>query len=150
MRNYISVTGVVDPEGDPVYETILVPTDGSDGTQRSIEHAIDLAETYEATVHVLYVVDTSYPYGDFDVSFDWNAVVEELIETVRAAGVEAVEAVRESENVPRSILDYADEQDIDLIVMGTHGRTGLNRVILGSVTERVVRTSEVPVLTVHM
>lgn len=144
-----------------VYETILIPTDGSDGTERAIEHAIDLAETYGATVHVLYVVDTSYPYGDFDVSFDWNAVVEELrgegeravsgvIDSIEAAGVEAVAAIRESENVPRAILAYADEAGVDMIVMGTHGRTGLNRVILGSVTERVVRTSRIPVLTVQM
>jgi len=48
-----------------------------------------------------------------------------------------------------SVLDYADEHDIDIIVMGTHGRTGLDHHLLGSVTEKVVRTSDVPVLTVR-
>ena len=144
-----------------MYETILIPTDGSDGTDRAIEHATDLADTYGATVHVLYVVDTSYPYGDFDVSFDWNAVVDELrtegeravagvVDAIEETGVEALASIRESENVPRAILDYAEECGADMIVMGTHGRTGLNRVILGSVTERVVRTAQVPVLTVQM
>jgi nucleotide-binding universal stress UspA family protein len=49
-----------------------------------------------------------------------------------------------------TILEYADEADVDLIVMGTHGRSGIHRYLLGSVTERVVRTADAPVLTVRM
>lgn len=144
-----------------MYETILFPTDGSDASLRALDHALELAGTYDATLHVLYVVDTSYPYGDFDgVGVDLTPVFEALreegertIETVEErageAGVDVLGEPREDSVVHRAILGYADEVDADLIVMGTHGRRGLNRWLLGSVTERVVRAASAPVLTVR-
>ena len=144
-----------------MYETILFPTDGSDASLGSLDHALELAGTYDAVLHVLYVVDTSYPYGDFDgVGVDLTPVFEALreegertIETVEEragdADVDAVGATREDSVVHRAILEYADEVDADLIVMGTHGRRGLNRWLLGSVTERIVRAANAPVLTVR-
>lgn len=144
-----------------MYETILFPTDGSDASLRALDHAIELAETYGATLHVLYVVDVSYSYGDFDgAAVDLTPMFEALreegertIETVEeraeAAGVDVVGATREDGAVHRVILEYAEEIDADLLVMGTHGRRGLDRWLLGSVTERVVRAADVPVLTVR-
>ena len=144
-----------------MYDTILFPTDGSDASLRALDHALELAETYGATLHVLYVVDTSYPYGDFDgAAVDLTSVFETLreegertIETVEeraaTAGVDVVGATREDSAVHRAILEYADEVDADVLVMGTHGRRGLDRWLLGSVTERVVRGADVPVLTVR-
>ena len=144
-----------------MYETILLPTDGSDASLAALDHALELAGTYDATLHVLYVVDTSYPYGDFDgTGIDLTPVFEalreegertiaEVEERATAAGVEVVGATREESVVHRAIIEYADEVDADLLVMGTHGRRGLNRGLLGSVTERVVRAAGAPVLTVR-
>ena len=139
-----------------MYDRILVPTDGSDQSERAFEQALDLALTYDAELHLLNVVDVSALAGEFDSV----AVVDSLEESGRKmthrlrdraeeAGVETVETLVR-EGVPYStILDYADDNDVDLIVMGTHGRTGLDRYLLGSVTERVVRKSDVPVLTIR-
>ena len=139
-----------------MYSHILVPTDGSPASDAAIEHAIDLAERYDATLHALYVVDGA-AYSTLE------AGAEIVVEALESEGEEATERVAdaaESAGVNcetivttgtayRSIRNYVDENEIDMIVMGTHGRKGLDRYLLGSVTERVVRTSDVPVLTVR-
>jgi nucleotide-binding universal stress UspA family protein len=138
-----------------MYETILVPTDGSAGSRAALDEAVSLAAAFDATVHSLYVADTSAAqpetgYVDIVESFEriGEETTAEAVERAEAGGVEAVGAVRTG--LPhRTILDYAEEVDADLVVMGTHGRTGLERYLLGSVTEKVVRMAEVPVLTVH-
>jgi len=138
-----------------MYDEILVPTDGSPEAEAAVEHAVDIAATYGARIHVLYVVDTS-PYATLDatetVVEDLQEEGEEAVEYVTAAaedaGVETQGTVTTG-NVHESITTYAHANDIDLIVMGTHGRRGLDRVLVGSVTERVVRTADAPVLTVR-
>jgi nucleotide-binding universal stress UspA family protein len=139
-----------------MYAEILVPTDGSPASDAAIEHAIDLADRYDARLHALYVVDGA-AYSSLEAGAE--VVVEALesegeeatgrvADAAADAGVECVTSVR-SGTAYRSIHDYVDEHDIDVVVMGTHGRKGLDRYLLGSVTERVVRTSDVPVLTVR-
>ncbi|WP_255198844.1 universal stress protein [Halorarius litoreus] len=138
-----------------MYDTILFPTDGSEPAQDAIDAAIDLASRYDATLHALYVVDVAaFDVPDADTSFILAAFEEE--------GATAVEAVREAASaadVPcetavvtgtpaDSILSYVDDHDVDCLVMATHGRRGLSRLLLGSTTERVVRRSSVPVLVV--
>ena len=144
-----------------MYETVLFPTDGSDPSLRALDYAFDLADTYGATLHALYVVDTTYPYGDFDgggvdpepllraLREEGDRALDDVEERAESAGIPLVRASRESGHVHRAILEYADDNDVDVIVMGTHGRRGLGRWILGSVTERVVRAADVPVLTVR-
>ncbi|WP_380678443.1 universal stress protein [Salinigranum sp. GCM10025319] len=138
-----------------MYDAILVPTDGSPAAERAIDHAIEFATTFDATVHALYVVDVAL-YSSLEAGVD--AVIDALeregeeavaeIETRCAeAGVDSESAVLVG-TVHRAIQDYVDEHDIDLVVMGTHGRRGVERFLLGSVTERTVRSSSVPVLTV--
>ena len=139
-----------------MYDDILVPTDGSPASDAAIEHAIDLAAQYGARLHALYVVDGS-AYSTLEAG---SEIVVEALEsegeeaTARVAdaaadvGVEATTTVA-SGTAYRSIREYVDEHGIDMIVMGTHGRKGLDRYLLGSVTERVVRTADVPVLTVR-
>ena len=138
-----------------MYETILVPTDGSAGARAALAEAIDLAGAFDATIHSLYVVDTTATgtdvgYADVTDSLEriGEQATEEAVERATEAGVDAVGDVR-SGTPHRAILEYADEHGIDLVVMGTHGRTGLERYLLGSVTEKVVRLADVPVLTVH-
>lgn len=144
-----------------MYETILFPTDGSDESLQALDHALDIANTYDAALHALYVVDTSYPYagpdgGAIDMRPIFEALREEGERTIQRIEEQAKEtetavvgAIREASVVHREILEYADENDVDMIVMGTHGRRGLDRWLIGSVTERVVRTADIPVLTVR-
>ncbi|WP_049987112.1 universal stress protein [Halobellus rufus] len=141
-----------------MYDRILVPTDGSECADRAVAHALDIAAQYDAELRVLSVIDSR------DVSHSAPAISAEQIEkTLREraesivadvadraeeAGVQVVTAVEPG--IPDDVVvDYAEENDCDLIVMGTHGRTGIQRYLLGSVTERTVRRSSVPVLTVR-
>jgi nucleotide-binding universal stress UspA family protein len=144
-----------------MYETILFPTDGSDESLRALEHALDVAHAYDATLHALYVVDTGYPYveaegGAVDLSpvsaalrTEGERALEQIETRAERAGTAFVGATREASLVHRAITDYAAEHGVDLIVMGTHGRRGFDRWLLGSVTERVIRTADAPVLTVR-
>lgn len=139
-----------------MYDRILLPTDGSEGTNRAVEQAIDLAVETGAELHVLFVVE-DMPYApemmDDQVEMRLREIGKEALEDIREradkAGVD-VESTVEDGTPHRTILNYADSEDIDLIVMGTHGRSGLDRYLLGSVTERIVRSSETPVLTVRV
>jgi len=142
-----------------MYDRILVPTDGSAGVERAIGHAIDLATAHGATIHAVYVVNTAN-YGGIPMETSWEgirdvlidegeAAVERVVELCSEAGVDVETAV--VDGAPsRKIVEYADDEDCDLIVMGTHGRGGIDRLLLGSVAERVVRAAEVPVLTVRV
>jgi len=142
-----------------LYERILVPTDGSEGVQRAVSHALDLATVHGATVHAVYVINVPGTTG-----LPMETALEGIGELIREDAETAVAAVREraeAAEVPvetavlegspsRKIVRYAEEKECDLIAMGTHGRGGIDRLLLGSVAERVVRSSEVPVLTVRV
>lgn len=141
-----------------MYETILVPTDGSEHSIRAAEHALTLSRAFDATVHVVSVVDMRSAAGPFDV----GGLSEEVLDALESAGEDAVASVEsvvdESvdlrtavlRGVPSdAILEYASDHGVDALAMGTQGRTGLERYLTGSVTERVLRRSEQPVLTVR-
>jgi len=139
-----------------MYDAILIPTDGSEVSLRAAEHGLDIATTFGATVHVVYVVDAR-AYQSFDVPTgmivgslerEGRGAIESVTERARAASVDVVDAIRKGPP-PKAICDYAAENDVDLIVMGTHGRTGVDRFLLGSVTEGVIREADAPVLTVR-
>ncbi|RXK46874.1 universal stress protein [Halorientalis pallida] len=133
-----------------MFERILVPTDRSDPARRAIEQAADLATRYGATVTVLNVVDTRELDGDSEDDERTQAARTELKESLDDADFDMpIEAVVRAGIPSEEILDYADEAGADLLVMGTHGRTGVRRYLLGSVAEKVVRLSDVPVLSVH-
>jgi nucleotide-binding universal stress UspA family protein len=139
-----------------MHDRILLPTDGSRGNSRAVEQAIGLAAQSDARLHVLFVVE-DIPYApemmDGQVEARLREIGEEAISDIRQraddAGV-SVETALEDGTPHQSILEYADEEGMDLIVMGTHGRSGLDRYLLGSVTERVVRGADTPVLTVRV
>ena len=139
-----------------MYETILVPTDGSTAARKAVRHALDLAARVGASIHALSVVDTggyaSIGASGGDVSERLREVAEEAVEWVATAARDAevgVETVIREGSPPAEIVARAEAVGADLIVMGTHGRRGIDRYLLGSVTERVVRTAPVPVLTVR-
>jgi nucleotide-binding universal stress UspA family protein len=142
-----------------LYERILVPTDGSDATTRAVGEAVDLADAHGATIHALYVLNTasfasipteSSVEGVSDMlEREGNAALDE-VETVATETGVPIERVQLDGSPAREIIRYAEEADCDLIVMGTHGRGGIDRLLLGSVAERVVRSSTVPVLTIRV
>jgi nucleotide-binding universal stress UspA family protein len=136
-------------------DDLLVPTDGSDCAKAAVGHAIDLATATGATLHLVHVVDVTvaWPTGSGGGVLDameagGQAALDRAIDRAEGAGVAAVEATLLSGSPYRAIADYAADQAVDCTVMGTHGRTGFNRYLLGSVAERVVRVSPSPVLAV--
>ena len=142
-----------------MYETILVPTDGSDHAERAAAHAFALAAAFDATVQVYSVADVSAAAGPFNA----GGVSGEFVERVEGEAESAVEstAALAPDGVTvetgvvkgqpgKEVLAAVDDTDADLVVMGTHGRSGVDRLLLGSVAERVVRSSPVPVLTVRV
>jgi nucleotide-binding universal stress UspA family protein len=137
-----------------MYDEILFPTDGSDGADAVFDHVLEIADAHGSRVRVLNVADTNQPSvlregGDVvDVlKKEGKRVVGDTADRARERGVSVITEVIQGEP-HRTIVDYADSHGMDLIVMPTHGRRGLERFLLGSTTERVVRRAEVPVLTV--
>lgn len=141
-----------------MYDKILVPTDGSDHAQRAADHAATLARAFDAAVHLVSVVDIDEAAGPFSAGGLDEAYVDQLTESGRstvdgvASRLDGVETVRTEVLTGRpadSIVEYVTESAIDLVCMGTHGRTGLGRYLTGSVAERVLRHAPVPVMTVR-
>lgn len=140
-----------------MYDNILLPTDGSEAMDAVIEHARELAAVHDATLHTLYVANTA-ALSDLPMESSWEGVNSAL----HQQGKRAVQAVEEAvgdlpietsviEGSPsKEIVSYAEDEDCDVIVMGTHGRSGVDRLLLGSVAERVIRSAKAPVLTVNV
>jgi nucleotide-binding universal stress UspA family protein len=136
---------------------ILVPTDLSEAARSAVKLAAELGRAFRAELVLLFVVEPSYTSGDV-LSAALASVLDKLSETARAALAREVAILRERGVRARSrisegtaaavIVETARKVPVDLIVIGTHGRTGLSHVLLGSVAERVVRTAQCPVLTV--
>ena len=139
-----------------MYEDILLPYDGSDGATAVLHHAGELAGWADATVHVLFVADTTRDSVTVVEGQTVDAlvregddVVGEAERTLQSLGVDHQTDVVQGNPAP-TIVEYADRYGHDLIVMPTRGREGISRHLVGSVTEKVVRLSSVPVLTARM
>lgn len=140
--------------GDPI-ETICVATDGSDSALAAAERATALAAALGASLHVVTVVDTVGPWGDPGLTLMLETLeergrmaIEAAEETATSVGIETVHSIVEHGAPASTILDYATDVDADIIVVGTAGRTGLDRLLLGSVAERIIRLATVPVIAV--
>jgi len=139
-----------------MYDTILLPYDGSEGAAEVLHHASEIAHWADATIQVLYVADTTRDSVTVVEGHTVDAlaqqgedVVEEAAKTLDTLGVSYDTDVVQGNPAP-TIVDYAERFDQDLVVMPTHGRKGLSRYLVGSVSEKVVRLSSVPVLSVRM
>ena len=139
---------------------ILVPTDFSDLATRALGYATELARRTDGSLYVLYA-DPFLPPPHFTAT-QVEGIAEALGDSVKAAlrelehyieshvgEVPATAVIIQDLPVP-AIMGWANQNAADVIVMGTHGRSGFNRMMLGSVTERVLRESEIPLLTVRM
>jgi nucleotide-binding universal stress UspA family protein len=140
------------------YERVLIPTDGSRAAGAAVDHGVAVAAATDATVHALNVVDlgalasrsgSGPPTALYEQFVErGEEATERIAERAREAGLDAVTEVREG--FPgATLLEYAREADASFVAMGTHGRTGVERVVLGSTTERTIRRAEMPVLSVH-
>ncbi|MFC6718484.1 universal stress protein [Natrialbaceae archaeon GCM10025810] len=142
------------------YRSVLVPTDGSDHARAALDLGTAFATRHGASVHLLTVVDDAVlglvgvdgaESDDEGVPDRLESAAGDVLEdaeaAARAAGVDDVVTAVRSGSVPAEIRSYAAEHGVDLIAMGTHGRTGIDQRLLGSFTERVLRTAPMPVVT---
>lgn len=137
-----------------MYDEILFPTDGSEASAVAFDHAVSHAHAYDARIHALYVVDDSYAGVGAGGSKNIDSltqvgerVLEEFTDRIEDEDIEIETEVVQGTPYDE-IVKYSDE-GIDMIVMGTRGRSGIDKYLLGSVTEKVVRTAEPPVFTVR-
>ena len=139
-------------------ERILFPTDFSDCAEHALKYAVELGKRFEAKLYLMHVLDTRI-YGHLE---PFANTVWSIYDAKEQAAKSIVEIVTEKEqkalHVESSvregtpfveIIKFAKEAEIDLIVIGTHGRTGLTHMLMGSVAEKVVRKSPCPVLTIR-
>jgi nucleotide-binding universal stress UspA family protein len=146
-----------------MYSNILVAVDDSDTSRYALQQAVALAQGLSARVRVVHVVDMSWLTLGPELAVDVDAItvarrgvgeriVAAALDTVRQAGLDAEAAVLETETpvqrVEEAIAREAGRWPADLVVLGTHGRRGFQRLVLGSAAEQIVRLSPVPVLLV--
>lgn len=139
------------------FKKIFIATDGSEQNRRAIEYGIELAKIAGGKIFVGYVVDTA-AFASIPMDAGWEMMYE-LMETeandavqkvdvlAKQAGVEVETVVLEG-HPSNEIIEFAQKNGVDVIVMGTLGKSGLDRFLLGSVAEKVTRNSTVPVLVV--
>lgn len=147
-----------------MFEKILIATDGSKHSERAAEMAVEMAGLYGSTITALYVVDIGEEYtqlGDLisNVSDDLIAGIRGNLQDQGESATKVVLDIAEKARIPATrrisegypaedIVRIAEEEDAGLIVMGGMGATGLDRFLLGSVADKVVRSSRIPVLVV--
>lgn len=168
VLNGSDVPVFVVPDGEPTvepdYARILVPTDGSENAEAATRHGVAIARNYGSEVHVLNVVDLQAAGGAFSA----GGLEREFVERLDTEGREAVDRVADEiadadpdlevrtavertasfDGAAAGVREYVAENDVDLVVMGSHGRSNLERGLLGSVASTVLRTVDVPVLVV--
>jgi nucleotide-binding universal stress UspA family protein len=137
------------------YEDILIPTDGSTAATYAADHLVELSAALDATVHVLSVVDTTTLGLDVRSTISGKEsekvatdAVETVISEAETRGVANTVRHIEHGTPAEVILDSIESSDIHAVGMGTTGRRGTDRILLGSVAEKTVRSAPVPVMTV--
>ena len=144
---------------DKVLRKILIATDGSKAAKKAVDFGVQIAGLSGAKVYAVYVIDTT-PYYSIPLDKVWSKEVYEQLETMgneitsdvekaaKAAGLEAESLVLKGDPAER-IIKFAEEQSVDMIVVGSHGIGEFERLVIGSVSEKVVRHAKVPVLVVR-
>ncbi|HMB45087.1 MAG TPA: universal stress protein [Candidatus Methanoperedens sp.] len=140
------------------YEKILIATDGSEYTKNAVDYGIDIAKSTGAKLFAIYVVDTA-AFALIPMDAAWESMYE-LLKQEGDLAVKYVAERAEAEGLKvegnlieghpaDEIIKYSEKNSISLIVMGTLGKSGLDRFLLGSVAEKVVRNSKIPILVVR-
>ena len=144
-----------------MFKHILVPVDGSSTSGQAIAKAIAIAEAFKSMVTVIYVIDpyaftgvgTDFSYGQAEYLGAATAEANEAIKAAKQAfqnhGITVTASIVEGHAIYRGILETAESVNADLIVMGSHGRRGLEKLVLGSVTAQVLSHTHLSVLVVR-
>jgi nucleotide-binding universal stress UspA family protein len=144
-----------------MFKHILVPVDGSSTARQAIGKAMAIAQEFQSSVTVVYVIDpyaftgvgTDFAYGQAEYLSAAAAEAEEAIKAAKQAfearGISVTGSVVEGHSIYRGILEAATTVNADLVVMGSHGRRGLERLVLGSVTAQVLSHAHLDVLVVR-
>jgi nucleotide-binding universal stress UspA family protein len=144
-----------------MFNHILVPVDGSTTSQLAVDKAIGLAKAFGSRVTTIFVIDpypftgvgTDFSYGQAEylsaATAEANAAIKAAKEQFEAAGVSVETSVVESHATWRGVVQAAESAQADLIVMGSHGRSRLEKLVLGSVTQAVLSHTHLPMLVVR-
>ncbi len=142
-----------------MYKKILVPLDGSELAKKALEQAEKLAQAFDAEIILLEVVPFMPIYGSpelvtpliVDEGFKESAerYLAGVVEELKGRGRKVTAVIRTGQQVALEIIDFAKERGVDLIAMCTHGRSGITRWVLGSVTMKVLTQGETPILLVR-
>lgn len=144
-----------------MYEQIVFPTDGSETSVQAAKTAYKQAELFDAKLHIIHIVQYREPLMMTDAHMGMAVEKKDVEEAGEKVIQRAVDFGEEYDVTPTTeiktgvsphtaICEYAEEVDADLIIMGTHGWSGAKRVLLGSTTERLIRMTDLPVLTVQV
>ena len=145
------------------YKKIMIATDGSDCSRLATDKGIELARLSGGTVYAVHVISTAYLSMDGDYFMGMNPYWESIHEALKKQGQQAVdyikglgeikgikvESILLEGNPSEELIRYADEEKMDIVIMGTLGKTGLDRILIGSVAGTLVRHSKVPVKVVR-
>lgn len=141
-----------------LFQKIVLATDGSEYSANVVKYAIELAKISEAKIYAIYVVDTGvFTSIPMDVAWtnmyellkqEGNVATNQVESEAMAANIE-VESITVEGHPAEEIIKLAEDKSADIIVMGTLGKSGLDRFLLGSVAEKVSRTSRIPVMIVR-
>jgi nucleotide-binding universal stress UspA family protein len=154
-----------------MYSKMLVPLDGSEASERAVAHAQSVAKALGARVYLLQIISLTHEYEAFHGGDESLTTIEYSRDTARqitaarqtraeeylaaiaarleGEGIQVEASVRQGPTLD-NIMNFIEETGIDLVVMSTHGRGGLQRFLVGSVTDRVIRSSRVPVLAIPL
>ncbi len=143
------------------FKKIMVATDGSELVKKAVDTAIEISKLRQAKLYAVHVISLGDYYSSIPLAIDaeW---IKDMEEHLRIEGEEAIAYVEDAGkaanveiepvilegNPANEIVDFAEKNDIELIVMGSHGKTGIQRFLIGSVAENVVRHSKKSVLVV--
>lgn len=143
-------------------DNILIPTDFSACADHALSHAVEVADRFGARLHILHVVNELDPdwYGITDaqeravklrdqIKTEARERLDELAPDKEHGDFETTVSLQLSFDVADSINEYVEEREIDLVVMGTHGRQGIDRLMLGNVANKIIRHAPCPVMTVR-
>ncbi len=140
-----------------LYKKILIATDGSEYTKKAVDYGIDFADNTGAKLYAIYVIDTgaykSIPLSaPLEYAFsllrqEGDMAIKYVADRAEAAGLE-VEGIIVEGHPADEIIKYAEQNSMDLIVIGTLGKSGLDRFLLGSVADKIIRNSRIPIIAV--
>lgn len=144
-----------------MFKHILVPIDGSPTAQLAVSKAIGLSQAFGSRVSAIFVIDpypftgvgSDFAYGQAEylnaATAEANAAIRNAKEVFKAAGVDVSTSVVEANTAWRGVVQAAESMQADLIVIGSHGRSGLEKLVLGSVAQAVLSHTRLPVLVVR-